>query len=84
MKVEPGPASQGFITNIEGVISRFEKVIEEQRDSAEEKSDRKSAKNLLKKIRKVKLGDLPVKIVVEDPTGNSAILHDKAVKSKLK
>ena len=84
MKVEPGPASKGYITNIEGVINRFERIIEAQRDSAEEKSEKKSAKNLLKKIRKVKLGDIPIKIVVEDPSGNSAIISPKAKIEKLR
>jgi len=84
MKVEPGPASQGYITNVEGVISRFEKIVDEQKDSAEEKSERKSAKNLLKKIRKVKLGDIQIKIIVEDPSGNSAIISPKAKIEKLR
>ena len=35
---------QGYISNIEGILNRFEKVIEGQKDSAEEKSERKSAK----------------------------------------
>lgn len=84
MKVEPGPASQGFISNIEGILNRFEKVIEEQRDTTEDKSERKSAKNLLKKIRKVKLGDISIKVVIEDPSGNSAIISTKAKIEKLK
>jgi len=29
-------------------------------------------------------GDIPVKIVLEDPTGNSAIISEKAVVEKLK
>lgn len=84
MTVSPGPASQGYVSNIEGVLERFEKVVEEQRDLAEDVSEKKSAKNLLKKIRKVKLGDIPIKIILEDPTGNSAIISKKAKIEKLK
>ena len=51
MDVRPGPASDGFITNIEGILNRFEKIIEEQRDSAEDDKVKKHAKNLLKKLR---------------------------------
>jgi len=84
MDVRPGPASNGFITNVEGVLTRFEKIVEEQRDSAEDPKVKKSAKNLLKKLRKVKFGDIPLKVVIEDPSGNSAIISDKAVIDKLK
>jgi zinc finger protein len=84
MSVEPVNGSPGFISNIEGIINRFEKIVEEQRDTAEEENIKKSAKNLLKKIRKVKFGDIPVKIIIEDPSGNSAIISEKAVIEKLK
>ncbi|MFH1210330.1 MAG: ZPR1 zinc finger domain-containing protein [archaeon] len=84
MSVESGPASDGWISNIEGLITRFEKIIEDERDIAEEDDVKKTAKNLLKKIRKVKLGEIPTKIIIEDPTGNSAIISDKAVVEKLK
>ena len=84
MSVEPVNGSPGFISNIEGIITRFEKIVEEQRDTSEEEDVKKSAKNLLKKIRKVKFGDIPVKIIIEDPSGNSAIISEKAVIEKLK
>ena len=84
LSVTPGPASIGYISNIEGVLKKFEDIIEQQRDNAEENSDKKSAKNLLKKMRKVKLGDVSVKLVIEDPSGNSAIISEKTVIEKLK
>jgi len=45
---------------------------------------KRNAKNLLKKLWKVELGDEKLKIVIEDPSGNSAIISDKAVSEKLK
>ncbi|MCG2718950.1 MAG: ZPR1 zinc finger domain-containing protein [Nanoarchaeota archaeon] len=84
MDVRPGPAAEGYVSNVEGILNRFEKIIEYQRDTAEDDSVKKSAKNLLKKMRKVKWGDIPLKIVIEDPSGNSAIISDKAVVEKLK
>ena len=81
MDVRPGPDSNGYITNIEGVLNRFEKVIQEQKKLAEadgDKAAKTTAKNLLKKIWKIKCGEIPVKIVIEDPSGNSAIISDKA------
>lgn len=82
--ITPGPASTGYISNIEGLLDKVKKVLEEQRDLAEEDSAKKTAKNLLKKLWKVKLGDIPIKIIIEDPSGNSAIISDKAKIEKLK
>lgn len=83
MSVKPGPASEGYISNIEGILDRFVKIIEKEKQS-EDKKVKKHAKNLLKKIRKVKQGDIKLKIIIEDPTGNSAIISDKAKIEKLK
>jgi len=82
--ITPGPASNGYITNIEGILSRVKKQVEVARDTAEEQEDRKKAKNLLKKITKIMWGRQNQKIIIEDPSGNSAIISDKAEKSKLK
>lgn len=84
MKMEPGPNSIGFISNIEGILKKFEDIIEDQRNNAEEPAIKKKAKSLLKKIRKVKFGDEKLKIVIEDPSGNSAIISKKAKIEKLK
>src|SRR3989338_7700471 len=84
MSVTPGPASEGYISNIEGLLNRFEKVIEDERESSEEENAKTTAKNLLKKIRKVKWGEMPLKIVIEDPSGNSAIISEQTIIEKLK
>lgn len=81
--ITPGSGSNGFVTNIEGIIKRVVKIIEDLRDNAEDSSDRKKAKNMLKKLQKVLWGKEKLKIIVEDKTGNSAIISDKAVKSKI-
>jgi len=83
--ITPGPASQGFVTNIEGILNRVKYQIETARDTAEDNSDKKKAKNLLKKIMKIMWGqEKKQKIIIEDPSGNSAIISDKAEKSSLK
>lgn len=84
MEVSPGPASIGFVSNIEGILTRFEEIIKTQRDTSEEDTEKKHAKNLLKKLWKVKLGEIPLKIIIEDPSGNSAIISEKAKLEKLK
>jgi len=83
MSVTPGPSSIGYVSNVEGVIDRFVEIIEKERDSTDEEDVRKNAKNLLKKIWKVKCGDMPLKIIIEDPSGNSAIISEKAQVTKL-
>ena len=78
--IEPGPASEGYVTNIEGIINRIKERIEHLRDTEEDNTLKKKAKNLLKKLQKVLWGDEKLKITIEDPTGNSAIISEKATK----
>ena len=82
--IEPGPAAQGYVTNVEGLLNRVKYQIEAVKETAEDDEDRTKAKNLLKKIFKIKTGQEKMKIIIEDPSGNSAIISDKAIKEKLK
>lgn len=81
--IEGGPTSNGYITTIEGLFNRVKKVIEQVRDSAEDEEEKKKAKNLLKKITRIMWGQEPCRITIEDKSGNSDILSEKAVKGKL-
>ena len=83
MTLEPGPASNGYVTNIEGILNRVKRMLEQVRDEADDKSDRKKAKNQLKKIQDVMWGNDTMKITIEDPNGNSAIISEKSKVSKL-
>jgi zinc finger protein len=80
MTIEPGPVSQGYVTNIEGLLNRAKSAIETARDTAEDEEDKKKAKNLLKKLQRIKWGQESIVITIEDPTGNSAIISEKASK----
>ena len=82
--ITPGPASQGYITNIEGILNRIKYQIETLRDTAEDEEDKKKAKNMLKKLTRIMWGQEKQKIIIEDPSGNSAIISDRAVKSSFK
>ena len=82
--IEPGEAANGYVTNVEGILRRVKHAIETARDAAEEDEDVTKAKNLLKKINRVLFGDEKIKIIIEDPAGNSAIISDKAVKEPMK
>ena len=83
MTITPGPASEGYITNIEGLLKKVKDIIECKKESLEEKKERIQAIKLIKKINKILFGQDKIKITIEDPSGNSAIISDKAVKSKL-
>ena len=82
--ITPGPASQGYITNIEGLLNRVKDAVQSAMDAEEDKDDVKKARKLIKKVNRVIWGSEKLKIILEDPSGNSAIISDKAVKTKLK
>jgi zinc finger protein len=82
--IEPGVAANGYITNVEGLLSRVKHQLESVRDDAEDKEDQKKAKNMLKKLSRTLYGSEKLKIIIEDPSGNSAIISDKAVVEKMK
>lgn len=82
--MESGEGSEGFITNIEGLIERVKKAIQSAAESEEDdKAAKKKAKNMIKKLNNVILGREKLKISISDPNGNSAIISDKVVKKKL-
>jgi len=81
--IEPGQVSEGYITTVEGLFNRVKAQVEHIRDSAEDDDERNKAKNLVKKITRIRWGQEKAKIIIEDPNGNSAIISDKAKKSKL-
>ena len=82
--ITPGPAAQGYVTNVEGILNRVKYQVEVARDSEEDETEKKKAKNLLKKLLNITWGKEKQKLIIEDPSGNSAIISDKAIKSQLK
>ena len=82
--ITPGPASQGYVTNVEGILRRVKHQIETARDSEEDLESKKKAKNLLKKMQKILWGQEKQKLIIEDSTGNSAIISEKAEKTGFK
>lgn len=74
--IEPNENSNGYITNVGGLLDKFEEILISERDSCDDIKERKSIKNSLKKLWKAKLCEIPFKIVIEDPSGNSVIVSD--------
>lgn len=82
ISVDSGPSSEGYITNVEGIIERIKKVLQSTYDGEEEKSAKKKLKNQIKKLNNVLLGRETIKLIISDPSGNSSIISDKVQKSK--
>ncbi|EKF84677.1 ZPR1 zinc finger domain-containing protein [Methanobacterium formicicum] len=83
LKVEPGPQSQGYVSNVEGVLNRFEKAVKTALSWAEEDHAKKNAVQILEDIERVKNGQKEVTLVLEDPFGHSIVMDEMAVKSEL-
>lgn len=76
---------EGFISNVEGVIRRFrDQVMLLKDDDDLDKAQRKKIKNLIKGIDEVLGGERKIVLKLRDPTGNSAIVSDKAEIKKIK
>ena len=78
----PGGASTGYVSNIEGVLARFEEVIVSLQRGAEREVASQCA-DLLAVLSRVRLGENPVELQLLDPMGHSQILHDSAVSREL-
>jgi zinc finger protein len=80
--VEPGPASQGYVSNVEGVLDR----VREAMKLAIEKVDaqrRRRGKVRIKKLDEVCAGKRRVRLILMDPFGHSAIVDERAKKREL-
>ncbi|MBI4738363.1 ZPR1 zinc finger domain-containing protein [Candidatus Woesearchaeota archaeon] len=82
-EITPGPASEGYVTNVEGILQRIKTQVESLRDDEEDEDLKKKAKKMIKKIQRVMWGHESCKLIIEDPTGNSAIISEKAEKKKM-
>jgi zinc finger protein len=84
-EIEPGETANGYITNVEGIFSRMKNQIEHLKNAADDDDEemKTKAKNQLKKMTRIMWGQEKAQLIIEDPTGNSAIISPKAVKSKL-
>ncbi len=82
INIEPGPASESFVTNIEGVLERVEEILANVTlwDEVEKKA---RAEELLSIIEQIKNGGYEITMIIEDPLGNSAIIAEKATSREL-
>ncbi len=80
-KMEPGPYSEAFITNVEGVLNRFVDILLQLLHTYPAKRD--EILSIMRKIGYIRHGRMKATIIIEDPFGNSAIVGDKVKKRNL-
>ncbi|MCS7144837.1 MAG: ZPR1 zinc finger domain-containing protein [Archaeoglobaceae archaeon] len=84
VSIEPGPASQAFVTNLEGVLCRVADIVRVAMKWNEEDPEKvKRCEWILEKIENVVEGEEELTIILEDPFGNSLILSDESFREKL-
>lgn len=78
--VEPGIASEAFITNVEGILVRVERVLSQLHRDAEDAETLQKVEALQHTLVDMRNGNAaPATLILEDPFGNSAILDDATV-----
>jgi len=68
MRIELGPVAEGFISTVEGVLTRIEEAIEALLPTLQGEKLRKCETSLLK-LRRAKQGLYGLTLVLEDPKG---------------
>ncbi len=84
LAMEPGPASQGFITNVEGVLIRFQEIVEmAKRWNSDNQKAVERCEFILDRLKNAIEGNENLTLILEDPYGNSAIIDDGVFMEKL-
>ncbi len=79
VNIDPGSASSGYVTNIEGLINRIGAIIRQvERDlgSTGDFERLEKAREIQERIARALEGTFALTIVLEDPKGNGAIIGD--------
>ena len=82
IEIEPGPASESFISNIEGILERVVMILD-MVTRWDEKEKIEKALELLSIIERIKAGEYEITVIIEDPMGNSAIISENALRREL-
>jgi len=80
LAVEPGTACEGFVTNVEGVLSRFERAVAIILADPESDEEQEAALRMQEALAAAREVASPFTVVLEDPAGNSALVGEKAQK----
>jgi zinc finger protein len=73
--VEPGPSADFYYTNVEGILDRFERAVRIYRNDLDSNDPQKEGiEEILKDLRKAKMGDFEFTLMITDPGGGSYII----------
>lgn len=75
IKVEPGPKSEGYISNIEGVIIRFQEATNRALNMFQDEDSQENGRIVLENLEKILNGELETELLIEDPFGQSQIMN---------
>jgi len=76
VKVEPGPKSEGYVTNIGGMLTRFESAVKKALNLFDDEESQNNAKNTLTHIQELKKGNGTATLIILDPFGQSNIVSE--------
>ncbi|MDO5823040.1 ZPR1 zinc finger domain-containing protein [Methanobrevibacter sp.] len=83
VKVEPGPKSEGYVTNVEGVLTRFEDAVKKALNLFDDLESQENGKNTLNRIRELKKGNGTATLIMLDPFGQSNIVSENVEISEI-
>ena len=84
ISIEPGVASEAFVSNIEGILARVERVLDQLLRDAEDDGTRGKVTDLQETLGRLRDGTAePVTVILEDPFGNSAILGEGVTRERI-
>lgn len=72
--IEPGPSSEGRITNIEGIIRDIREKVVFLAQNSDTLEERENAANMLVTIDRLLAQFGEIEVIIDDPMGNSLIL----------
>jgi zinc finger protein len=81
VRIEPTPFSEGYFTNIEGLLNKVEESLSFLAVNGKERS--KAKERLVERINEAKKAGFPFTVVLEDPFGNGALLGRKVKRELL-
>lgn len=76
LSMTPGPASEGFITTVEGILERFLEALHAA--CSEPDANKEACRRAEEEIEAAKRGKRSFTLVIVDPEGVSAVISDKA------
>ena len=76
VKVEHGPKSEGYVTNVEGVITRFEDAVKQALHLFNDNTSQKNAQLVLNDLKSIVNGEKTATLIIEDPFGQSNVVSD--------